>query len=341
MAVVKQATRFRIQPGWKILLQDIGLQSVEVLRCAGLPADLFSRADLTLSADEYFNFWHGMEAAAGAALLPLKIVQKLSVDVFDPPLFASFCSPDLQTALNRLATYKRLVGPLHLKIEPFSTHTQITLNCYGYTAPLPKSVGLAELLFFTWLARTGTRQHIVPRKITVNALPERYALVEEFFGNRLLLTDSHSISFSAEDMQRPFVTENESMWKFFQMGLTQRLSELNAESSMSERVGSVLLEMLPSGNSRMEQVASRLALSPRTLQRQLQAESSSFQKVLNQTRIKLAKHYLLETHMPLDEIAFLLSFQDGNSFIRAFRNVVDITPAAYRQMERMKKEHLI
>lgn len=323
------------------MLQDIGLESAEVLRRAGLPADLFARTDFTLSADEYFNFWHGMEAAAGAVLLPLKIVQGLSVNVFDPPLFASFCSPDLQTALNRLATYKRLVGPLNLQLETYSTHTLVTLRCYGTTVPLSKSVGLAELLFFTWLARTGTRHHIVPRKITLTALPEQHAPYEEFFGNRLLLADSHSISFSAEDMRRPFVTENDAMWKFFHKGLTQRLSELDAESSMSERVGSVLLEMLPSGNSRMEQVASRLALSPRTLQRHLQAESSSFQKVLNETRIKLAKNYLLQTHMPLDEIAFLLGFQDGNSFIRAFRNVVDITPAAYRQMERMKKEHLI
>ena len=98
--------------------------------------------------------------------------------------------------------------------------------------------------------------------------------------------------------------------------------------------GGLLIEMLPSGQNSMAQVASRLALSPRTLQRQLQNESSSFKAVLNQTRSKLAQHYLLQTHLPLDEISFLLGFQDGNSFNRAFAVWMATTPGEYRRSQR-------
>ena len=84
----------------------------------------------------------------------------------------------------------------------------------------------------------------------------------------------------------------------------------------------------------MAQVASRLALSPRTLQRQLQNESSSFKAVLNQTRNQLAQHYLLQTPLQLDEISFLLGFQDGNSFNRAFAVWMATTPGEYRRTQR-------
>ena len=312
---------------------DIGLQPSDVLRLAGLPTDLFSRADLTLSADEYFNFWRGLERAAGSAELPLAIAQALTTDVFDPPLFASFCSPDLQTALQRLATYKRLVGPLHLDVQHQTTHTLTSVTCYGYTGTLPTSVGLAELVFLTWLARTGTRQHIIPSQITLATAPPNIERYRDYFGISPSITGVNSIAFSANDAKRPFLTEDHSMWNFFKMGLNQRLSELDANSRMTERVASVLLEMLPSGQNSMAQVASRLALSPRTLQRQLQNESSSFKAVLNQTRSKLAQHYLLQTQLPLDEISFLLGFQDGNSFNRAFAVWMGATPGEYRRSQ--------
>ena len=117
------------------------------------------------------------------------------------------------------------------------------------------------------------------------------------------------------------------------MGLNQRLSELDATSCMTERVASVLLEMLPSGQSSISEVAAKLALSARTLQRQLQNESTSYKVVLNQTRNQLAQHYLLQTQLPLDEISFLLGFQDGNSFNRAFAVWMGTTPGEYRHSQ--------
>jgi hypothetical protein len=82
---MKQATHFTVQPGWKILISDMGINPTHVLAFAELPADLFSRKDTRLTPGEYFRLWHGLEQAAGTEDLPLKIGRAISVEAFDPP----------------------------------------------------------------------------------------------------------------------------------------------------------------------------------------------------------------------------------------------------------------
>jgi AraC-like DNA-binding protein len=113
--------------------------------------------------------------------------------------------------------------------------------------------------------------------------------------------------------------------------LKQRLSELDAQASMRERVRAVLLETLPAGISSIDAVAQRLAVSKRSLQRQLAEESVGFQEVLSEVRQALAQHYLRRTDISAGEISWLLGFQESNSFIRAFRSWTGTTPAAYRE----------
>ena len=96
---------------------DMGISPAHVLALAELPADLFSRKDARLTPSEYFRLWHGLEQAAGAEELPLKTGRVISVEAFSPPIFASLCSPNLNTALQRLAAYKRLIGPIRMTVK--------------------------------------------------------------------------------------------------------------------------------------------------------------------------------------------------------------------------------
>jgi AraC-like DNA-binding protein len=157
---------------------------------------------------------------------------------------------------------------------------------------------------------------------------------QEYFGTPLSRGSANRIAFSAAYAQWPFLTENTAMWSFFEAGLSEKLSELDSEASMKERVRSVLLEMLPAGQSSIEEAASRLAMSKRSLQRSLSEESSSYQEVLNATRRELANYYLSRSSASLGEIAYLLGFQDSNSFIRAFRGWTGQTPGEYRTNSR-------
>ncbi|NBX20808.1 MAG: AraC family transcriptional regulator [Betaproteobacteria bacterium] len=327
---MKHASKFAIQRGWKLLLADMALPVGEVLAWAGLPGDMFSRQDASLSPADFFKLWNGMEQVAGGDDLPLRFGRAISVEAFDPPIFASLCAPNMNVALQRLSSFKRLIGPMILEVQVTSNGTSADLSCYGYEGHLPRSLAATEMVFFTQLARLATRKQVVPLRVELVQLPDDRAPLEAFFGCDLQAADRNRITFSPQDAARPFLTEDNAMWESFEPALMKRITDQDHTAKASERVHSALLELLPGGRSGIDDVATKLLTSRRTLQRQLLAEGLSFQDVLNRTRRELAEHYLRQDAITPGEMSWLLGFQDGNSFIRAFKGWTGSTPGQYR-----------
>ena len=326
-----KARRFAVQPGWQILLADMGVPVADVLRHADLPADLFRRADASLAANQYFALWQALEDITGSSELPLLIGRAISVESFDAPIFAALCSPDLNVALGRLSDYKRLIGPLRLDVQVGTGKTRAVIHCDGYDGDLPVSVGATELVFLTQLARIATRRRVEPIALTLSQPPADGAAYREFFGRAIRRGEGTSIAFAARDASAPFLTENLAMWRAFEPDLRQRLAEVECDAGIVERVRSVLLEMLPGGLSSIDEAARRLAMSKRSLQRHLRAEARTYQDVLNETRRELAEHYLVRSTLPPSEISFLIGFRDSNSFLRAFNGWTGQTPGEFRR----------
>ena len=327
---MKHANKFVIQRGWKLLLADMALPVGEVLAWAGLPQDMFSRPNASLSPADFFKLWNGMEQVAGGDDLPLRFGRAISVEAFDPPIFASLCAPNMNVALQRLASFKRLIGPMILEVHVSSRGTSADLSCYGHEGHLPRSLAATEMVFFTQLARLATRQNVAPLRVELVQLPSQCAPLEDFFGCQLQAAAHNRITFSPQDAAHPFLTEDNAMWESFEPALTKRIKDQNQMAKASERVHGALLELLPGGRSGVDDVATKLLTSRRTLQRQLLTEGLSFQDVLNHTRRELAEHYLRQEAITPGEVSWLLGFQDGNSFIRAFKGWTGSTPGQYR-----------
>jgi AraC-like DNA-binding protein len=321
---------FSVNPGWRILFEDLGLSAASILKRAGLPNDLWGRTSASLSMDEYFRLWRGIQEESGDPVLPLRIGTSYSVESFDAPLFAALCSSDLNAALTRLAIFKRLITPQVLHVEIGPTATTLELEWLDATTEPPASMITAELVFFVRLARLATRTELRPLEVLSPyplASPEEYTA---YFGVEVKSGSRPLVSFRSSDAQRPFLTANEAMWKTFEPELRRRLSDLDESATIYDRVRAALLELLPSGTSSMETVARRLGISVRTMQRRLSQEHSTYQSVLNGTREELARHYLKTSDMSGAEISYLLGFEDANSFFRAFRAWTGETPENVR-----------
>lgn len=321
---------FTVNPGWRVLLTDLGLNTGNVLRRAGLPDDLFGREKATLTTDEYFQLWRGLEEESADPVLPLRIGAAISVESFDPPIFAALCSRDLNTALGRIALYKRLICPMKLHVNIDDASTTLELEWLNTTLNPPASLVISELVFFVQLGRIATRTNIHPLKVQSPYVPEPASAYTEYFGVAVQQGPRPTIAFRPTDATLPFLTANEAMWQFFEPGLQKRLSELDTSATTAERVQAALLELLPGGVASIEPVSYKLGTSARTLQRRLKQEGHSFQALLNKTREELAKHYLRTSNMTGAEISFLLGFEDPNSFFRAFHTWTGETPERMR-----------
>ena len=321
--------KYALEPGIRAALADLGVNPTTVMLRAGLRPDLLTGGPVWLSQDEFHALWCSLEAELDHPHLPLLIAETLSAEAFAPPVFAALMSPDLATAAQRIAVYKRLVGPVRVSVEVGVEETTIDLAWPSGTKP-PATLVLTELLFWVALARIGTRRRVEPLRMTAFTAPEDTAAYRAYVGAAIDESEAASVTFAAVDATRPFLTANEAVWATFEPRLRRRLASLDLDAQMNERVGALLLELLPVGRATVADVASELAVSSRTLHRELAAEDASFQQILNTTREQLARHYLSNPALSASQIAFLLGYSEASSFYRAFRNWTGQTPEQTR-----------
>ncbi|MGM0559166.1 MAG: helix-turn-helix transcriptional regulator [Myxococcota bacterium] len=83
---------------------------------------------------------------------------------------------------------------------------------------------------------------------------------------------------------------------------------------------------------KVAQVARKLSLSSRQLQRLLRREGTTFSETLHQARVDAAVKLLPDDSLTLTDIAFCVGFADSAHFTRIFRRVMDVPPSAYRDL---------
>jgi AraC-like DNA-binding protein len=104
-------------------------------------------------------------------------------------------------------------------------------------------------------------------------------------------------------------------------------------SDTSEIVQRLLLSRSGRNMPRLEDAAAQLLLSPNQLRKRLYRAGTTYKKLVLQTRMELARHYLLDTHLSVQEIAYLLDYASPAPFSRAFKSYFELAPEHFRQAE--------
>ncbi|HEX5629844.1 MAG TPA: AraC family transcriptional regulator, partial [Usitatibacteraceae bacterium] len=102
-------------------------------------------------------------------------------------------------------------------------------------------------------------------------------------------------------------------------------------ATIVQRSARALRTLLLHGKGSGDDVAQALAIHRRTLNRRLNAEGTTFQKVLDTVRFAAAKEMLEDSRVPIPEIATALGYADYVSFTRAFKRWTGNTPGAWRK----------
>ncbi|MGH1347736.1 MAG: helix-turn-helix domain-containing protein [Nannocystales bacterium] len=321
---------YAIGEGWKGILAEVGVDHIDVLRRAQLPEDLLNRDNVRLTTESFVRFFEALDDSVGDSRFWVRLTEAMTPEYFTPPVFASLCSPNLATAAERLSRFKPLIGPITLDVRDSPDGLELTYRWKDTGIRQPAYMHGMEAMFATNLARLGTRQRVRPTAVVVPELPRDPQPFEDYLGIRLTRGDVLRVSFDAADAHQPFLTASRAMWDIFEPELRKRLSDLESDATFAERTRVVLMEALPSGQVGMDNVARRLAVSSRTLQRRLKDEGTTFKAVVDTTRESLARHYLHRTELSATEIAFLLGFDEATSFFRAFQRWTGTTPEALR-----------
>ena len=114
-----------------------------------------------------------------------------------------------------------------------------------------------------------------------------------------------------------------------------RAAEKQAESAergeLLQQTYRALRSLLLRGNSSGNDVAQMLAMHRRTLNRRLKARGTTFQDVLDEVRLEVARQLLADTRAAIDDIAVALGYASASSFTRSFRRWTGATPSQWRR----------
>lgn len=123
--------------------------------------------------------------------------------------------------------------------------------------------------------------------------------------------------------------EMASLWR--ERWLTSSEKEINSELVTS--VGQIIGRSLDRGCPTIREIASRLGMSSRTLQRYLRSRNVTFNQLVDETRHQLSLTYLKEPKLSITKVALLLGYSELSAFNHAFRRWTRLSPREYRRQD--------
>jgi len=146
-----------------------------------------------------------------------------------------------------------------------------------------------------------------------------------------------ALVFPSAVLRCPVATADPELAQYFAAVLARAVELAPEEPALLTAVRVAIRDALLLGTPRIEDIAKRVGMSGRTLQRRLAELGFAFAELLDATRRSLAERYLADRRLSLPEVAYLLGYREQASFFRAFRRWHATTPASFREQGPPKK----
>jgi AraC-like DNA-binding protein len=323
--------RFRVSSSLGRRLQDVGVSPSAVLAQAGLPLGLFNEGKILLTTEEFFALYRGISESSGDPAIGLKLGTENRIERYDPICIAALSTRSLRSAIERLSRYKQLTCPE--KIDLVERGNECAVRFSWLLAEQGEPDVLVDVCF-AWILTIATRgagRRIRPKRVEVQR-PEKFRRIyEEHFECPVRFKSAKNVLvFSKADMDAPFLTYNAELLAAIAPQLEAELTRQMAERDLREQVKGILKGLIAGQRPGLEDVARELRMSSRTLQRRLGEDGATFQQLTEEARRELAHHYLLHSSLELNETAYLLGYEDANSFFRAFHKWEGTSPGQWK-----------
>jgi AraC-like DNA-binding protein len=305
----------------RALRDAMGLASLEPADCEeGIPVDAM-RALLCEA-----------ERALGDELVGVHLAEKLPLGVTGFVYHSLHASDTVRDAYLRAVRYQSMVsGTLRASFVDEVDHAAIRID----SAPgVPMPAQGAEFIAFLYLrsGRAASGVSWSPRRVSFRHVDRPAAALAAVFGAPIELGALHNeIVFDRATLELPVPSADAAVAALLDHEAKVVLDRASRAPSASERVRAAIREKLQDGEPGVDAIAARVRASPRSLQRWLAREGTTFAAQLDLVRRELALRYIAQRHVGIAEIAFLTGFSDASAFYRAFRRWTGTTPAEYRR----------
>jgi AraC-like DNA-binding protein len=328
---------FRVSGSTFLKLEELGVRASAVLRRAALPQGAIDQPRVLLKTEELFALWRAIGEVSNNPAIGLLLGTETKTERFHPIGLAALSTENFGAAVEQMARYKQLTCPEEILQEKDDEEWSIEFRWLLADEIEPPVLNECCFAWVLSVARHGTGTRISPLRVEFVQPRAHVKTIERHFGCPVVCGAPHNaIVFRAADAQRPLVTRNAELLSLLAPQFEKELKQESGEEDFAERVRGAIQQQLTGRRPTIEDIADALHIGSRTLQRRLQDEGRSFQCVLEEARHQLARHYLNNSVLELNEAAYLLGYEDASSFVRAFRTWEGVPPARWREQQRAR-----
>lgn len=140
--------------------------------------------------------------------------------------------------------------------------------------------------------------------------------------------DQLGLTYAARDLHLPIIEQNKELHDLATAYLDRQRAE--GELPLSVETRRIIEALLGTGTCSQRQVANALYMHPRTLQRRLNEEGTTFEAIKDEVRKDLARRYLSQPDLPLAQVSMLLDYSEPSALGRSCRRWFGTTPGELR-----------
>lgn len=296
---------------------------------------LFNQEKILVSTEEFFALHRGIAESCSEPGFGLKLGTEERLERYDPVKIAAISARSFRDAIERVSRYKQLTCPETIRIVERGNESVVQ---FVWLLAHEKEPSLLVDVCFAWIvsmAQRGIGRHLSPKRVEFQRTPAHQRMHEAHFRCPVTFNaKQNALVFSRTDMELPFVTHNADLLATVAPQLEAELAQQLAQKTFSEQAKGILKQLLAGQRPGIQDLARELHLSTRTLQRRLTEQGITFQRLLDEARRELARHYLLHSARELNETAYLLGYEDANSFFRAFHHWEGASPGQWRLLQK-------
>lgn len=281
------------------------------------------------------SVWRLIAETSPGEAVALEMASVTPTELLGPLLAAIQVSPTLRAHLELMVQYQRVASEnLFIELADQGTETLLRMSHPMDT----QDRGLtAEFVFAAgWRAIRPQTDHITTL-LRVEFAHAPHGPVEDyatFFGAPTHFGQPiNTLAFDSEALQAPRQAAQPALQAFLSGNLArleERLGQARRDMELYT-VREVIADNAAAGEWGAEQLARRMSLSLRSLQRRVQARGVSLQELINEAREAEARRLLTDPSLSTDEVAEQLGYSSPRAFRRAFKRWTGQTPGEFQR----------
>ncbi|MEC7119549.1 MAG: AraC family transcriptional regulator ligand-binding domain-containing protein [Pseudomonadota bacterium] len=253
--------------------------------------------------------------------------------------YLSLACSTLGEALQQFQRYYRLAYDGSVPTLAASDTRTLTVS-WAFEAGRPGQLvdEFAIGLFYQLIKHMVSPQAVPLQHVSfINPTPRYRAPYERFFGCPVSFEDSLTrVSFDMSLLALPLAQPDQALQRILDAQAQALLAALPSKDIFDQEFQQAVVQAIQYGEVKLAEIAERLNLSVRALQRRLSNRGTHYQTELDRIRLTLANQYLQDPCLGLADIALLLGYSEQSAFQRAYRQWTGLTPQKMRLQFELK-----